>query len=416
MEKIRLIAAGLGSRFGVYADYILRHTDEVEVVGLADANEDRMREYAGKFGVPAENCFCDALELFSAGIGAHGAVICTMDALHHAHSVAAMRAGYHILLEKPAALTEEQCIDIRDTAKSLGRQVLVCHVLRYTPFYQKIKEIIDSGAIGDVVTVQAMERVEYWHQAHAYVRGNWRNSETSCPMILAKSCHDTDILLWLCGKRCKSVSSYGSLKHFKRENMPSGAAEYCLDCKYVEDCPYSAKKHYIDRVKSGYTGWPVDVVAHEPTEENITEALKHGQYGRCVYACDNNVVDHEIVNMWLEDDIAVSFIMSSFNSKSGRTIKILGTLGDIEGDMGTNTIEVTVFEKSHEIIDITKIADDLGGHGGGDDRLFADFLALLRGEPVNTKSITSIDRSIESHLVCLAAEKSRLSGGAPVEL
>ncbi len=415
-KQIKLLAAGLGSRWGVYADYIARHPEDIKVVGLADADPKRLEAAAHSFGVPETACYTDALDLFGAGIEADGAIICTMDALHYPHSIAAMQAGYHLMLEKPAALTEEQCRAIRDTAQRLGRHVVVCHVLRYTPFYQKIKDIIDSGVIGEVCTVQAMERVEYWHMAHAYVRGNWRRADTSCPMILAKSCHDTDILLWLCGKKCKAVSSFGSLKHFRPENQPEGAADRCLECKYVDTCPYSAKHQYIDRVAGGYTGWPVDVVKKNPTVQSITDVLKTSPYGKCVYRCDNDVVDHQILNMWLEDDVAVSFVMSSFNSKSGRTIKVLGTLGDIEADMGKNEIECTVFGKSHEVIDVSKLGLDLGGHGGGDDRLFADFVALLRGEPVNSKSLTSIERSMESHFVSLAAERSRVAGGQVINM
>lgn len=413
-KQIKVLVAGLGSRWGVYAGIIAAHPDDVKIVGLADMSDERLAENAARFGVPAENCYHDAIELFEAGIEADGAVICTMDHLHYEHSISAMKAGYHLLLEKPVALTEEHCRAIRDTAKELEKHVVVCHVLRYTPFYQKIKDIIDSGTIGDILTVQAMERVEYWHQAHAYVRGNWKDSQTSCPMILAKACHDTDILLWLCGKRCERLSSFGSLKHFRPENQPEGAAKRCLDCKYIDDCPYSAKHQYIDRVAAGYNGWPIDVVQKNATVESITEALKTSPYGECAYLCGNNVVDHQLLNMWLEDDIAISFIMSSGNSKSGRTIKVLGTHGDIEADMGKEEIELTVFGKSHEIIDVTKLASDFSGHGGGDSRLFMDFVALLRGEPINSKSLTSIERSMESHFVALAAERSRVAGGEVV--
>ncbi len=414
-KQVKLIAAGLGSRFGVYASYIKRHPDEVKIVGLADAREDRLRQYADEFGVPAENCYTDANTLFKAGIEADGAVICTMDAMHYENTMCAMEMGYDILLEKPLALTEEHCRTIRDTAIQCGRKIMLCHVLRYSPFYMKIKDIIDSGIIGDVCTVQAMERVEYWHQAHGFVRGNWANSERACPMILAKSCHDTDILLWLCGKRCRSVSSFGSLKHFKAENQPEGAADRCLECKYGESCPYSAQNNYIKRVKGGYTGWPIDVVMQNATVDGITEVLKTSEYGRCVYQCDNNVVDHQIVNMWMEDDVAISFIMSSFNSKHGRTLRVLGTLGDIDADMGTGKIELTVFEKSHEVIDIADIMAQ-SAHGGGDDNLFADFLSLVRGDDTNEKSETSVSRTVDSYLVCFAAEKSRINGGQVVDL
>ncbi len=414
-KQIKLIAAGVGSRFGVYASYARRHPDEVSFVGFADANEERLRLHAEEFSVPAENCFSDAKELFNAGIEADGAVICTMDSMHYENAMDAMKNGYDVLLEKPLALSEEHCLELRDTAIETGRKLMLCHVLRYSPFFTKIKDIIDSGIIGDICTVQAMERVEYWHMAHAFVRGNWGNSKRSCPMILAKSCHDTDALLWLCGKRCKRVSSFGSLKHFKAENQPEGASDRCLDCKYGDSCPYSAQNNYIKRVEEGYTGWPVDVVMRDATVEGITEVLKTSDYGKCVYKCDNDVVDHQVVNMWLEDDIAISFTMSSFNTKHGRTIRVLGTRGDIDADMSEAKIELSVFGKEKEVIDLSDSMSD-SAHGGGDDRLFADFLSLLRGDATNSKSQTPISHTADGYLVCFAAEKSRLNGGAVVEL
>lgn len=415
-RQIKILVAGLGSRWTAYESFVKKHPDDVKIVGLADANENRLKDYASQFDVPPQACFADANEMFEAGIEADGAVICTMDQLHYANAMCAMKNGYHLMLEKPVALSVQECTGIRDYANEHQLHVVVCHVLRYTPFYQKIKEIIDSGEIGEVCTIQAMERVEYWHMAHSYVRGNWRRSADGSPMILAKACHDTDILLWLCGKKCKAVSSFGSLKHFNRAHQPEGAAERCMACKYVNDCPYSAPKYYLTEAKKGNTSWPIDVVVKNPTVERLTEALKTSPFGRCVYACDNDVVDHQILNMWMEDDVAISFTMSSFNAKSGRMINVMATHGCISADMGDNLITLDVFGKKHEVIDVTKLSSELNGHGGGDDRLFEDFITLLRDGPNKAKTLTDINRSVESHIISLAAETSRLKGGEVVEL
>ncbi|MCI8589656.1 MAG: Gfo/Idh/MocA family oxidoreductase [Clostridiales bacterium] len=415
-KQMKILVAGLGSRWGLYAEYVRKHPDDIKIVGLADANESRLQAYAEEFGVPESACFTDANTMFEAGIEADGAVICTMDQLHYTNAMTAMKQGYHLMLEKPVALRAEECVAIRDYANEHGLNVVVCHVLRYTPFYQKIKEIIDSGMIGEVCTIQAMERVEYWHMAHSYVRGNWRCSEQSSPMILAKACHDTDILLWLCGKKCKSVSSFGSLKYFGKKDQPEGAADRCLACRYVDDCPYSAKLHYIEEAKKGRRDWPLDVVAKNPTPEALEEALKTSPYGKCVYLCDNNVVDHQILNLWMEDDVAISFTMSSFNTKSGRMINIMATHGNIYADMGDNVITLDVFGKTHEVIDVNKLATEFNGHGGGDDRLFEDFITLLREGRSQAKTLTDINRSVESHFICLAAEQSRVHGGEVVTL
>ena len=295
---------------------------------------------------------------------------------------------------------------------------MVCHVLRYTPFYGELKRLIDAGTIGDVVSIQAIENVAYWHQAHSFVRGNWRNSNETSPMILQKSCHDMDILLWLAGKHCERVSSFGGLRLFKPECAPEGAAARCLDgCKVKENCPFDAERFYItDGVLKGKTGWSMDVLALHPTEESIRKALECGPYGRCVYHCDNNVVDHQVVNMELEGGATVSFTMCAFTSRSHREIKIMGTKGDIAANMGDNIIDVGVFGKEHRYIDVNKLASDFSGHAGGDNRMVSELLDLVAGTADGKTALTSIDRSLESHYAALAAEYSRLHGGKSVEL
>ncbi|MEG0126281.1 MAG: Gfo/Idh/MocA family oxidoreductase, partial [Clostridia bacterium] len=295
--------------------------------------------------------------------------------------------------------------------------VVVCHVLRYTPFYQKIKELMDAGTVGEVVSLQAIEQVGYWHQAHSFVRGNWRSTAESSPMILQKCCHDMDILLWLTGKHCRRVSSFGSLRHFTKEQAPAGAPMRCTDgCPAAEACVYNAERFYMDRVRKGETDWPVNVVAFEPNEENVMKALKEGPYGRCVYHCDNDAVDHQVVNLELEDGATVNFTMCAFVAHGGRTLRVMGTRGELYCDMKKETVRVMPFGQEDTEIDITKLTDDFSGHGGGDTRMIHEFVRLVAGEEITSTTLSSIDRSVESHLVALAAETSRLAGGRVIEM
>ena len=343
-------------------------------------------------------------------------LICTPDRCHYSQAKAAMLLDYDLLLEKPIAPTADQCSELRDIANERGRKVAVCHVLRYTVFYQKIRELIASGIIGDVMNMQAIEQVCYWHQAHSFVRGNWRNEGLSSCMILQKCCHDMDILLWLCGKHCKRVSSFGSLSHFREDRAPEGSGTRCMDCGIAETCPYNAVRFYLDEFHRTGDEWPQNVVAFEPTEEKLLAALKDGPYGRCVYHCDNDVVDHQVVNLELEDGATVNFTMTAFTAHGGRTLRVGGTMGELYCDMKANTIRVMPYGKEDEVIDVRKLASDFSGHGGGDARMVREFVDLVRGETGISSTMTSIDRSVESHLVALAAEESRLHGGEMIEL
>lgn len=286
----------------------------------------------------------------------------------------------------------------------------------YTVFYQKLKELLDRRVIGDVVSVQAIEKVAYWHQAHSFVRGNWRNAQESTPMILQKCCHDMDILLWLLDKHCVSVSSYGNLSLFTAENAPAGAPLRCTEpCPAAGTCPYNAVRFYLDRVKRGDCGWPVNVLQDEPTEENILQSLETGPYGRCVYRCDNDVVDHQVVNLLLEGGTTVSFTMCAFTADGGCELRIMGTMGEILGDVHGKRIVIKPFGGEEEVIDVSLLTDDFSGHEGGDARMIEDFIRLLNGEAVSN-SITTVSRSVESHLVALAAERSRQQQGKAVAL
>lgn len=418
-KKITVAIAGLGSRGkDTYAKTVKLFADRMELVAIADIVPEKVEEVSKEYHIPKERCFDSAESLLKEERLADVLFICTMDRQHYGHAIPALKKGYHLLLEKPVSPDLAECREIEETAKRYNRHVVVCHVLRYTPFYGELKRLIDAGTIGDVVSIQAIENVAYWHQAHSFVRGNWRNSEETSPMILQKSCHDMDILLWLAGKRCERVSSFGSLRLFKPECAPKGAALRCLDgCKAKDNCPFDAERFYItDGVLKGKIGWPMDVLALHPTEESIRAALQTGPYGRCVYHCDNNVVDHQVVNLELSGGATVSFTMCAFTSRSHREIKIMGTKGDITASMGDNIIDVGVFGKEHRYIDVKKLASDLSGHAGGDNRMVSELLDLVAGKTDGTTALTSIDRSLESHYVALAAEYSRLHHGEAVEI
>lgn len=416
-NKIRVAITGLGSRgYDTYATIIKKFSDDMVITAVADPRKERIEKFKKEFDIPAENCFSSSEELLSKERLADVLLICTLDKQHYKETMAALNIGYDILLEKPISTSPKECFEIAETANRLGRKIVVCHVLRYTVFYQKIKEIISSGQIGDVASIQAIERVCFWHQAHSFVRGNWRNSNTSSPMILQKCCHDMDIYLWLAGKKCKSVSSFGSLFYFRKENSPEGASERCTNkCSEFDTCVYNPYKFYGDMIKRGDFGWPVNVVTQEFTLEALNKALEEGPYGKCVFNNDNNVVDHQVVNLNLEDGATISFTMSAFTSRPGRTMLIMGIKGNIEASMEENIIKVEIFGKPAEVIDVKKLTDDFFGHGGGDGRMISSLIKYIRTGEV-APGITTIDRSVESHYVAMAAEKSRTEGGKVVDM
>ena len=417
-EKITIAIAGLGSRGRTaYGAILLDMKDRAQVVAVADFDKKRTELAQKEHNVKSENVFLSVEEMLSKERLADAVLICTQDRDHVRHALMALDKGYDILLEKPVSPDLNELKTLVKKSKETGKKVLVCHVLRYTPFFQIIKKAIDSGRIGRIATVQALENVRYWHHAHSFVRGNWRRKDETSPMILAKCCHDLDYLIWLCGQKCKSVSSYGSLSYFKAECAPEGAALRCLDgCKAKANCPYDAEKIYLTNKETGVlhgnVDWPADVLSETPTAETIRLAIEKGPYGRCVFHCDNDVVDNQIVAMEMEDGTTVTLTMSAFTSIGGRTIKVMGTLGDITGDMHDNIIKITEFGKECEVIDLGREKKDFAGHGGGDQMLIEEFVSLLEGGEINN-TVTTLEVSVESHLVALAAEESRLEGGAP---
>lgn len=428
-RKLTVALAGLGSRGkDMYAPAAKLYPDKMEITAIADIDPEKVEDVAREYHIPKERCFCSAEELLAQEKLADVMFITTQDRQHVGHAIPALQKGYDLLLEKPVSPDLDECREIVKVAAECNRKVVVCHVLRYTPFYTKVKELIDSGIIGEIVNVTGMENVGYWHQSHSFVRGNWRDSETTSPMILQKCCHDMDLLLWLTGKTCESVSSFGGTYLFKEEKAPEGAALRCMDgCRAKENCPYDAEKIYITNtltgVAQGNTEWPVDVLALHPTEEKVREAIKNGPYGRCVYHCDNNVADHQVVNLVMTDGSTVSFTMCGLTERNSRVTKFMGTKGEIVTRMEAlpefldeTTIEVTPFGKETTLIYAKELSDDFSGHGGGDVKMVEEFIDMVSEgrEPAN--AITTLDKSVESHYIALAAEKSRILHGQVVTL
>ncbi|MEI6845666.1 MAG: Gfo/Idh/MocA family oxidoreductase, partial [Candidatus Firestonebacteria bacterium] len=332
-------------------------------------------------------------------------IICTRDDMHFGPAAAALKKGYHILLEKPIAPKEKDCKAMTALAKKSKKVFGICHVLRYTDYYKIIKNIVASGEIGEVVTIEHMEPVKYWHMAHSFVRGNWRSTKTSAPIIFAKSCHDLDIICWFMGKKCKKVSSFGSLTYYCKENAPKGSAARCTDgCKIEKDCPHSALKLYLNTEN---TDWPVSMISSDLSKEGRLKALKEGPYGRCVYKCDNNVMDHQVVSMEFEGKATASFTLSGFGAGlTDRRIRIMGTKGELIGD--SRYINVAGFkgEKKSTYDTLATGWNAATGHGGGDYGLMGDFVAAVRKNDPDLLT-SSIEASLDSHLIGFAAEKSR---------
>ena len=409
MKKVRAILIGSGNRGTTYATLAHDNCPELELVALVDPNPVR-RDYVQKmYNLPDSACYNDYHEVLEREKFADMAIIATQDKMHFEPAMMAIEKGYHLLLEKPVAPTPEECVKIAEAANKKGVHVVVCHVLRFSPFFMRVKKLIDEGRIGDVLNVIHVERVGNAHMSHSFVRGNWRNSKTSSPMILAKSCHDMDILLWLIGKHCTRVQSFGALTYFTKENMPEGAPEYCVQgCPAAENCPYDARRIYLkDRMFIEHA-----TNKKNPTDEDILRAITETNYGKCVFQSDNDVVDHQVVNLEYEGGATVSFNMCAFNT-GGRSIRIMGTKGEIFGNMSDEYVSLFDFQKhatEHIMISDAVLDESInGGHGGGDCGIVRSFCQLMTGD-YQGNSITDIDTSIESHLIAFAAEEARLTG------
>ena len=418
MQTVKTAIIGVGARGGeTYGKYINECDGKYKIVALCDNNKSKLDKYSALFGVDNANC-CTDDEKFFKEKRADLIVIATLDKDHVSVALRAIDCGYkYILLEKPISDKVEELKALSAAAKKNGVTVMVCHVLRYTVAIRKVKEILDSGVIGQLITVDGLEQVAYWHYAHSYVRGNWRNGKDTTPMIMAKCCHDLDLMQYFAGSKARFVNSTGDLTYFVKENKPVGSADRCLDCKYVDECAYSAKKIYVDSWKKNgeKDEWPINVLSDKKlSEEVIKDSLRTGRYGECVFSGKNDVVDHQIVTVAFNNGVIANLTMMAFTKGGGRVIRLFGTQGEIFYDEAADIISTRPFGRDTVEYKVSELTDDLSGHGGGDHRMIDALYEVITGK--STAVDTSLENSIESHLMALAAEESRLNNGKVIEL
>lgn len=408
MEPVRIAIVGAGNRGRGYSDYCLQHPDAGRVVAVAEPRAEFRERIVRDWDLPESRVFSDWAALAEEPCLADAVIIATPDGMHVAPGLAFSDLGYAVLMEKPVSSDFDECRELVATMERNGTIFAVCHVLRYTPYTRLLKRVLDEERwIGRVIGIQHLEPVGFWHQAHSFVRGNWRNTAMSSPMLLGKSCHDLDWLSYLVGSRCEAVTSFGELLHFRSENAPAGAAERCVDCAVERDCPYSAIRIYVDRVRSGETGWPVNVLVEAPDEASVWAAIRTGPYGRCVYACDNDVVDHQVVSLRFTTGATATFTMSGFTEMRPRETRIFGTAG--EGWCDGRRVEVYSFQTGVRSVLEVEAHDGAisSGHGGGDAGVMAAFLdAVRRRDPSGL--LSGGRATLESHTMVYAAELARL--------
>lgn len=413
-KSVTAILVGAGHRGNVYTTYSKVEPSKFKIISVADPKKYARQKIQETFNIPNDFVFTDWREVVARKKFADCVILTTQDRMHKEPAIAFSNLGYHILLEKPMSVSAEDCQEIAATVKKNGIMMMVCHVLKYMPLSNHIKSLIEDGTIGDIINIQLLEPVGFWHYAHSFVRGNWHREEDSSNFLLAKCCHDIDLICYFMGKhRCTTISSFGKLSHFTKENKPSNAASRCLHCPadVEQSCPFSARKIYLAKSEKGYKGWPLSAVVDNPDIENLTDALLHGPYGKCVYDLDNNVMSHQVVNMQFDNGATASFTAVAFTEKvCTRQLKIFGTKGEIQCsydgpiihfDFNSNQSR-TYQPKSNDITPC-----ELRGHEGADFFIIKSFVeAILEQDP--TKILTGVEESLASHLVVFAAEKARL--------
>lgn len=407
-----LVGAGNRGRL-VYAAWARRHPERLRLVAVAEPDAGSREAVAAAHGIAPECCFRDWKECLERPRLADVAIVATSDTLHVEPALAAVERGYDVLLEKPIAPTPAECVRVVEAAERAGRLLQIGHVLRYTPFYEKVHECIASGALGEVVHLDLKEHVAAWHMTHSYVRGRFRSRALAAPILLAKSCHDLDLIAWLAGRPALRVSSFGALSHYRPERAPAGAPERCTDgCPVQAECPHDAERFYLGPDERLARHWPWVDVSADPSREARRRALEIGRYGRCAYRCDNDALDHQVVALEFEGGLTAGFALHGMASQEQRTIRVTGTRGELRGLLDGGVIEVTrpgvVGVERHEV------GQGPIGHYGGDEGLMAHFSALLADG--RRDALRASGRSaLESHLVGFAAERAR-ERGAVVEV
>jgi predicted dehydrogenase len=420
-KPVDLVLMGAGSRGAdSYAPYALEYPAEARFVAVAEPNPIRRERFARQHNLPADRCFASWEDLMGRGQLAEGALVCTQDQMHVGPATAAMQAGYDVLLEKPIAPTLAECVHLVQTSERTGRKLQICHVLRYTPFFSKLHEIVTSGRLGDIITVEHRENVAYWHMAHSFVRGNWRNSQLASPMILSKCCHDLDIIVWNMGTPCTHLSSVGSLMHYRGDQVDASIPARCTDgCPIERACSFSAIGTYLEfrpfpDVQAQVAGrpieqvdaprtWPFSVISESQSYAARLEALQTGPYGRCVYHSDNDVVDHQVVTMEFEGGPSVVLVMHGHSHDEYRSMRYDGTKATLLGQFSGQSY-LTIHDHRAAAPENVAIDWEASGHGGGDFGTMKSFLRSLHGQAA---PLTDARTSLESHLLGFAAEEAR---------
>jgi predicted dehydrogenase len=449
-KPLTAILIGAGDRgAAAYGPYALQHPDELRFVAVAEPHSGRRERFAQAHDIPPERQYSTWEDLLAQGQVADAALVTTLDRLHYAPAAAALQNGYAVLLEKPMATTLADCVGLVRIAEETGRLLQVCHQMRYTNFFSALRDLLASGRLGEIITVEYRENLVYWAQAHAFVRGHWRDSQVESPKILAKGCHDLDLIYSMLGP-CRRVSSFGSLRHFIPGNAPPGAPQRCTDgCPAAGDCPWYAPRMYLDLVplvamarrsprwweRAGaslildhprltallrrlippfdravdYRGWPVSVISEDHSPEARLQALETGPWGRCVYYCDNDSIDHQTTIMEMESGASVVYTMQGHSHEEARALRFDGSRATLRAKfsdgLGDDSIEIHDHHSGR--LERVPIQRSRQAHGGGDQRLMAAFVRAAQGE---ADPLTSARDSLESHLMAFAAEQARLEG------
>jgi predicted dehydrogenase len=399
-----LIGAGLRGR-DTYSRWAARHPERLRIVGLAEPNAQRREEVAARHALPAGAAHASWEALLAAAPSADAAIVATGDALHVAPALAALGAGLHVLLEKPIALEARECVRVVAAAERAGRALQICHPMRFIAFYEKLAALVTEGAIGRLVHLDLREHVAAWHMVHSYVRGKFRNTRDAAPILLAKSCHDLDLLVWLVGERPARVASSGALSHYCAAGAPAAVPARCTDgCPIQAECPHDAVRFYAGPDERLARHWPWSDVSLDPAREARLEALRAGRYGRCIYRCDNDVLDHQSVSVEFPSGVTASFGLHGFASEERRTVRISGTRGEIRGVLHEGAIELS--RPGSFTVERYQTQGSPLDHFGGDDGLLRHFTAALASGDFG--QLRSSGRgALAGHLLGFAAERAR---------
>lgn len=404
MKKITAILIGAGDRgANAYASYAINNPETIEFIAVVEKDNAKRENFQKAHNIPDDMAFDNWDDVFAKEKFADAVLICTNESYHYEPTKLAMAKGYNILLEKPITQNANTCVEIGDAAANYDKVFMLCYVLRYTPFFFEIKKVLDEGRIGQIKTIVHKEHTGIAHFSHSYVRGMFSREENAGPMILSKCCHDMDILNWLTDSKCVRLNSYATQTYFNEKNAPEGAPARCTDgCPVSDSCYFYAPKMY----SAQRSGFNVDMISLDKSPAGKMKALKEGPFGRCVYRCDNNVVDSQIINMEYENGANVSFSMTAYSEECYRTIHITGTKGEIEGNLEKNEFVVRDFASGkHDTVNVSTVLDR---HSGGDYFIMTDFIKLVREG--KTGGRTNAKGAVDSHVMCFAAEKSRKEG------